>query len=100
MWNELKALALSNYNNHVVHMLTLCRSIRWDHISLAGFSERGIIFSFVEGEPWWFIGDCGGGGRGGTVVTHMEAMLAPLESGSSGTGPGCRCYVSGHSAGS
>lgn len=96
IWNELKALALSNHNNHVVHMLTLCRSIRWDHISLAGFSERGIIFSFSEGEPWWFIGDCGGGGRGGAAVTHMEAMLAPLGSGSSGTGPGCRCTVLGH----
>lgn len=41
MWYELKALALANHNNYVIHLQTLCRSIRWDHISLAGFLERG-----------------------------------------------------------
>lgn len=28
------------------------------------FLERGIIFSFAKGEPWWFIQDCAGGGVG------------------------------------
>lgn len=41
MWYELRALALANHNNYVIHMQTLCHSVIRDHISLAGFSERG-----------------------------------------------------------
>lgn len=41
MWYELRALALANHNNYVIHMQTLCHSVIWDHISLAGFLERG-----------------------------------------------------------
>lgn len=28
MWYELRALALANHNNYVIHMQTLCRSVR------------------------------------------------------------------------
>lgn len=41
MWYKLRALALANHNNYVIHMQTLCRSVIWDHISFAGFLERG-----------------------------------------------------------
>lgn len=88
MWYELRALALANHNNYVIHMQTLCHSVIRDRISLAGFSGRGvIIFSFAEGKPWRFIRDLGArGGEAAFEVTHVEGMLVPLGSGSGGEG--------------
>lgn len=40
MWYELRALALANHNNYVIHMQTLCHSVIRDRI----FTCRGLFF--------------------------------------------------------
>lgn len=37
MWYKLRALALTNHNNYLIHMQTFCRSVRWGQISIAVF---------------------------------------------------------------